>query len=342
METMRLGRNDLCRCGSGKKFKKCCLARQPPTSPITTYRAPPPPPRHEPPPGEPIISPSQHSFEWNEYVFVKDKGWTHESDLKPGDQYRLKGGGWETVPPDRVIGTTHEHPFYVQGKGWTPAGQLKPGDLVRTVDGWVPVKSVEDTGRYETVYNLRVAEHHTYFVGAPEWGFAVWAHNADCAILVKEGEKFILKSRVDGRILAEGTEADVRAFAQANKHTITAQPNATPGPYAHLSDGTKVEPGRAFQTQQREAILEANRQKNGGKLISDDPNDPWFGKELQGPGPRRFGGDTVPPNEAQIDHIIPRTGPDGKPLGTNDYSNARVISAEYNNFLRNKKPPKPP
>ncbi|HLJ92175.1 MAG TPA: hypothetical protein VKU02_03185, partial [Gemmataceae bacterium] len=30
----------------------------------------------------------------------------------------------------------------------------------------------------ETVYNLQVADHHTYFVGTPEWGWAVWAHNA--------------------------------------------------------------------------------------------------------------------------------------------------------------------
>jgi filamentous hemagglutinin len=29
-----------------------------------------------------------------------------------------------------------------------------------------------------TVYNLRVAEYHTYFVGSLEWGFSVWAHNA--------------------------------------------------------------------------------------------------------------------------------------------------------------------
>jgi len=35
----------------------------------------------------------------------------------------------------------------------------------------------------ETVYNLRVAEHHTYFVGSEAWGFSVWAHNADYAIL---------------------------------------------------------------------------------------------------------------------------------------------------------------
>src|SRR5262249_2275718 len=28
------------------------------------------------------------------------------------------------------------------------------------------------------LYNCRVAQWHTYFVGCDEWGFAVWAHNA--------------------------------------------------------------------------------------------------------------------------------------------------------------------
>jgi hypothetical protein len=36
------------------------------------------------------------------------------------------------------------------------------------------------TGCVETVYNVRVAEFSTYFVGGDEWGFSVWAHNA-CA-----------------------------------------------------------------------------------------------------------------------------------------------------------------
>jgi hypothetical protein len=30
----------------------------------------------------------------------------------------------------------------------------------------------------EVVYNLRVADHHTYFVGDDDWGWAAWAHNA--------------------------------------------------------------------------------------------------------------------------------------------------------------------
>jgi hypothetical protein len=32
-------------------------------------------------------------------------------------------------------------------------------------------------GSYETVYNIRVADFATYFVGCEEWGFSVWAHN---------------------------------------------------------------------------------------------------------------------------------------------------------------------
>ncbi len=34
------------------------------------------------------------------------------------------------------------------------------------------------------MYNVRVADHHTYFVGTDEWGFSVWAHNA-CLIIYR-------------------------------------------------------------------------------------------------------------------------------------------------------------
>ena len=78
----------------------------------------------------------------------------------------------------QVIHTTPEHPFYVQDQGWTPAGELKPGDLLATLDGrWLPLESALDTWRLATVYNLRVADFHTYFVGSHEWGFAAWVHN---------------------------------------------------------------------------------------------------------------------------------------------------------------------
>ncbi|MBX6315865.1 MAG: SEC-C domain-containing protein [Isosphaeraceae bacterium] len=185
-------RHESCPCGSGKKFKKCCLPRQangPPRSNgigsglqrsgFSSHGSgePSSPTFWSHPPSQPDAPPPAGG-EWVEYVFVKGKGWTHENQLKPGDQYRLKGGGWGTVEPERVISTTQEHPFYVQGKGWTPLAEIRPGDWIRTTDnGWVRVTKIEDTGRYETVYNLQGADYHTYFVGGPDWEFAVWAHN---------------------------------------------------------------------------------------------------------------------------------------------------------------------
>jgi hypothetical protein len=79
---------------------------------------------------------------------------------------------------EQVIRVTPEHPFWVWGKGWLAAAFLEPGDLLSSHDGrWLAVECVTDAGEVATVYNLRVAEYHTYFVGCPEWGFSVWAHN---------------------------------------------------------------------------------------------------------------------------------------------------------------------
>ncbi len=70
---------------------------------------------------------------------------------------------------DRLIGTTHEHPFYVKGKGWTPAQELRIGDEIRLMTaGYVCVDGIADSGRIETVYNLEIEDDHTYFVGCDE------------------------------------------------------------------------------------------------------------------------------------------------------------------------------
>jgi len=42
----------------------------------------------------------------------------------------------------------------------------------------VPVDRLRPTTEYTTVYNFRVADYHTYFVGDDAWAFAVWAHNS--------------------------------------------------------------------------------------------------------------------------------------------------------------------
>jgi hypothetical protein len=78
----------------------------------------------------------------------------------------------------RVIRTTSEHPFFVPGRGWTAAHDLMPGDRLRSDDGrLVVVDGIVHLEDEVAVYNLRVAEYHTYFVGNRDWGFSVWAHN---------------------------------------------------------------------------------------------------------------------------------------------------------------------
>ncbi len=78
----------------------------------------------------------------------------------------------------RVVRTTGEHPFWVWGAGWVPAKDLKPGDLLSSDDGQrVAVECLTDSGEFTTLYNFRVAEYATYFVGGDDWGFSVWAHN---------------------------------------------------------------------------------------------------------------------------------------------------------------------
>jgi hypothetical protein len=41
----------------------------------------------------------------------------------------------------------------------------------------VLVEDLCEAGEQAVVYNLRVADYHTYFVGSREWRFSVWAHN---------------------------------------------------------------------------------------------------------------------------------------------------------------------
>jgi len=78
----------------------------------------------------------------------------------------------------RTVSTTAEHPFWVRGRGWTAAHQLVPGDHLKAHDGsWMVLEGVENGGEAVPVYNLSVAEYHTYFVGDRTWSFSVWSHN---------------------------------------------------------------------------------------------------------------------------------------------------------------------
>lgn len=63
-------------------------------------------------------------------------------------------------------------------KGWTAARDLQIGDELRTPDGrWVTLDAKEHQPEPEPVFNLRVADYHTYFVGNPSDAEAVLVHN---------------------------------------------------------------------------------------------------------------------------------------------------------------------
>ena len=94
----------------------------------------------------------------------------------------------ELVVGARLIRTTPEHPFFVRGRGWVCAKELTAGDRLCSEDGTtVAVERIADSGELATVYNVRVADFHTYFVGSRAWGFSVWAHNAEYIIVQEAG-----------------------------------------------------------------------------------------------------------------------------------------------------------
>jgi len=84
----------------------------------------------------------------------------------------------DTAGDDLLIRTTANHPFYVRGRGWVPAEKLKIGDRFRGHDGdEVELVELVDSGVVEPVFNLQVADAHTYFVGGVESGCSVLVHN---------------------------------------------------------------------------------------------------------------------------------------------------------------------
>jgi RHS repeat-associated protein len=135
--------------------------------------------------GTPILTPDGHKF---------------IEDLRPGDLVLSRSefdaqGPVKAQPVEelftrvsrtlklyvegRMIQTTPEHPFWMESGHWLPASELKVGmRFLSHTNELVELSGIVADDVVETVYNVRVAVYHTYFVGCPNWGFSVWAHNA--------------------------------------------------------------------------------------------------------------------------------------------------------------------
>ena|GEM_PF-2623231 len=180
-----------------------------------------------------------------------------EDDPDAAPSFRLVEEVFQTFSPlmevrvkSRTILTTAERPFWVQGRGWTEAQQLKAGDQLRTDDGrWVQIEEVGRPCDPAPVYNMRVADYHTYFVGCEEWAFTVWAHNTSC------GERTVRRARhadlleqqgmrvINGKPSGTRNPAVEEAIGKGNTaHAVIQEQMRTKGWKVDRTDTGKVDP----------------------------------------------------------------------------------------------------
>jgi len=81
-----------------------------------------------------------------------------------------KGSHGQATHKSEVIHTNEKHPFLTEEKGFVPVSQLKPGMHVLEANGsyGVVAKMVVVPGAM-WMYNLTVAQDHTYTVGLDQW-----------------------------------------------------------------------------------------------------------------------------------------------------------------------------
>jgi hypothetical protein len=149
---------------------------------------------------------------------------------------------WHLYIGGEVIRTTAEHPFWVQGKGWVATNELQQGDMLASHDGqWLLVEEVFNTGVWERVYNLRVEEFHTYFVGDSRWSFAVWAHNTNNPLCVGATAPRAKTPLQESQALT--TKANKRLAGNLKLAQLYLSPkeiNAAPGEFIHKLNYGKV------------------------------------------------------------------------------------------------------
>ena len=105
-----------------------------------------------------------------------------------------------TLENGEMVTATAEHPFYVN-KEWVNAGDLVGGNVLLSLGGEVVgIKSVRSYRQEQDVYNLTVANDHTYYVGSDE----VLSHNANCPIKF-ENPKIVKSAKgVEGKLTLPG------------------------------------------------------------------------------------------------------------------------------------------
>lgn len=250
--------------------------------------------------GTPILG--EHGAKPIEQFGVGDRVWARNEDdpdgpveLKVIEQlFQSASPIWHIHVGGQVIRTTAEHPFWVEGQGWTAAKELHIGDVLVSHDGQSRlVDDLLETGQWETVYNFRVADHHTYFVGRPDWGFSLWAHNSDlCLQVVRRrgmnapNANIEVRNNAGNRLDVWGTPQAVRLqngnFTDHANQVLAALPqiaqNAPAGSYIVLNRAWRTGTNRWFTSNLRPDIMLVEPLDNGRWKVSAwevrSPSDP--------------------------------------------------------------------
>ena len=181
-----------------------------------------------------------------ERVWSRDPG-TGVLDLKPvlqtfiHDSYvidlTLRSGA-----QSEHVAVTPNHPFWVENEGWVEADRLADTASLASPAGTLTGHAGASWGERTKVYNLEVADSHTYFVGA----LHAWVHNQGtqrCPTPVSSGASRAPKQGTPNSIyeqLGPNGEVRSRTFYDDNGKPFSRQdfdhPHAGLQPHEHQRD----------------------------------------------------------------------------------------------------------
>ncbi|MFO0425131.1 MAG: RHS repeat-associated core domain-containing protein, partial [Planctomyces sp.] len=116
-------------------------------------------------------------------LYVNGKGWTPAAHVEPGDLLAVIQAPTISATKRRQVmtaGHSFERTLLSEFQGELLDEEVAAGHWR---GDWQEVRSNQPTGDFTTVYNFRVANWHTYFIGHPS--LSLWVHNS-CDLEVAE------------------------------------------------------------------------------------------------------------------------------------------------------------